>query len=235
MSIKAIVLLSGGQDSTTCLFWAKRIFGKVLALNIYYSQRHAIEIESARKIAKLANVPYRFFETDLFRKVGNSALVDGGEVSDPHVIDKDLPASFVPGRNIIFLTIAAALAYKHQISSIVTGVCQTDSSGYPDCRQESITSLQQTLNRGFGSSRNGFCIHTPLMNKDKKEAVEMAKSLPGCMDALAYSHTCYEGQVPPCGKCPACKLREDGFSRAGVQDPLVRRLYFEGVKNNGGL
>lgn len=541
---KALILFSGGQDSTTCLYWAKAHFEEVSVLNIEYGQRHSIEIEAAIKIAKLANVSYRNFTTDLFRKIGGSALIEEGDISASHKAASNLPASFVPGRNIVFLTIAAAIAYKHQIPNIVTGVCETDycvsgdtlietprnlekyplgipikdlvgkkflvwswdiknqktvlrpalnvrktiekeqiyevkwkwgvgksltyrtikvnnshrflltngeyvqtqslrtgmalqpfhiawdqnyrlitdkpghvyyehkmiasqlndlgitcqrdwvghhkdenplnndpdniipqsfsehmayhtsktwekglmhqnnlflnnnpmnyekfrkkvskkkkqwwddfseeekekisinarakaiqqmqksgymnpsklpgvklkqqyaayrryenlegmkqieqqakqqgfslnhevvsikkigkedvydmevydthnfaangifihNSGYPDCRHATISALETTLALGM---EYPFKIHVPLMYLSKKETVEMAMKMPGCMEALAYSHTCYEGKIPPCGICPACKLREKGFLEAGASDPLIKRLYVE--------
>jgi len=226
---KALVLLSGGQDSTTCLYWAKTKYEHVIALNISYGQRHAIEIKAARQIATAEKIPIYNFNTDLFKLIGNSALLESNkDIKSIHKNNKNLPASFVPGRNIIFLTVAAMFAYKYQIQNIITGVCMTDYSGYPDCRDTTIEALEKTLTLGMECA---FKIHAPLMHKTKKETVEMAMNLPGCMDALAYSHTCYEGKIPPCGKCPACKLREKGFSEAGVCDPLIKRL--NGEKENG--
>lgn len=219
MNKDAVVLLSGGQDSTTCLFWAKAYFDNVVALSIDYGQRHHIELEAAKKIAHIAKVEHKIFATSIFTDIGDSALVGNGDISAFHKSSKDLPASFVPGRNILFLTIAGALAYKKGITSIVTGTCQTDFSGYYDCRDITIKSLQITLSLGLGKD---ITIHTPLMWLNKKETVNLAISLPGCMEALAYSHTCYEGQRPPCGKCPACILRAKGFEEAEVIDPLLR-------------
>lgn len=221
---KCLALFSGGQDSTTCLYWAKANFEEVSVLNIEYGQRHSIEIEAAIRIAKLADVPYHSFTTGLFRKIGGSALIEKGNISASHKTASNLPASFVPGRNIVFLTIAAAIAYKHQIPNIVTGVCETDYSGYPDCRHATISALETALGLGM---EYPFKIHTPLMYLSKKETVEMAMKMPGCMEALAYSHTCYEGKIPPCGVCPACKLRAKGFLEAGIPDPLIKRLYVE--------
>ena len=221
---KALVLFSGGQDSTTCLYWAINKFGKqnVETLNIFYGQRHSIETIYAEKIAKeIANVPYQKFKTTLFQDIGDSALVQEGEISKKHRSSSNLPASFVPGRNILFLTIAAALAYKKDILNIVTGVCQTDFSGYPDCRATTIDSLETTL---LLAMERPFKIHTPLMYKTKKETVEMAQLFPGCMEALAFSHTCYEGLRPPCQVCPACKLRIKGFKEAGINDPLMTMM-----------
>ena len=218
---KCLVLLSGGQDSTTCLFWAKTNFEEVSALNIGYGQRHAIEMQAAKRIAELAGVRYEEINTGLFRLIGNSALLEKGDISASHKSASDLPASFVPGRNIILLTIAAMYAYKNNILDIVTGVCETDFSGYPDCRERTINSLQSALSLGMDVS---FKIHTPLMHLDKMRTVVLAQALPGCMKALAYSHTCYEGEIPPCGKCPACILRAKGFEEAGISDPLIQRI-----------
>jgi 7-cyano-7-deazaguanine synthase len=217
----ALVLLSGGQDSTTCLYWAKSHFDEIVALNIVYGQRHAIERQSAEHIAKLANVEYGEFDTDIFKKIGNSALIEEGDISTAHPIASDLPASFVPGRNIIFLTIAAMMGYKHRISDIITGVCQADAQGYPDCREQTIKAVAVTLSFAMNCQ---FNIHTPLMYKTKAETVKMAMNLPGCMEALSWSHSCYEGAVPPCGKCPSCIERAKGFEKAGIPDPLVERL-----------
>ena len=221
---KAIILFSGGQDSTTCLYWAMNKFGKenIIALNIWYGQRHAIEIESAEKIAReMANVKYQNFKTTIFQDIGDSALVQSGNISEKHRSNPDLPASFVPGRNILFLTIAAAMAYKYDALNIVTGVCQTDYSGYPDCRKIAIMATEDAISLGMGKN---FKIHTPLMYLTKAQTVEMAMELPGCMEALSYSHTCYEGQYPPCMECPSCILRDKGFKEAGVIDPITTRI-----------
>lgn len=218
---KALVLFSGGQDSTTCLFWAKQNFDEVLAVNIHYGQRHAVEVDAAKKIAELAGVSLIEIQTDVFKSIGDSAMFHPEQdISQAHRSSENLPASFVPGRNLLFLTIAAALAYKHDITDIVTGVCQTDYSGYPDCRDHTIKAL--TVSLGLGMDRP-FNIHTPLMFLSKKESVELAYSLAGCWEALAWSHTCYNGKVPPCGECPSCVLRQKGFKEAGVTDPLIIR------------
>jgi 7-cyano-7-deazaguanine synthase len=130
----------------------------------------------------------------------------------------------VPGRNLIFLAHAASYAYTFGIRDLVTGVCQTDYSGYPDCRDETIRSLEKALGLGLDLSGPGrdLLIHTPLMYKTKAESVRWAAEL-GAMESLALSHTCYEGLYPPCGVCPACTLRSKGFAEAGVEDPLVAR------------
>jgi 7-cyano-7-deazaguanine synthase len=223
MTKKAIVLFSGGQDSTTCLYWAKKQFDEITAVNIDYGQRHQIEIDSARRIAVWSNTPIILINTfkELFPNIGDSALVSGGDISKKHRSSDQLPASFLPGRNLLFLTIVASIAYKEGIHDIVTGVCQTDYSGYPDCRRETIDSLENTLSLGLDYP---ITIHTPLMHLTKAETVRMASNLEGCLKALSYSHTCYEGEVPPCGKCPACELRTKGFKEAGISDPLIERL-----------
>lgn len=217
---KVLVVFSGGQDSTTCLYLAKHNFEEVYCLNINYGQRHAIEIQAAERIAKMANVPYKILAIDFLKEIGDSALLEEGNISDHHRSSNDLPASFVPGRNIILLTAAAMYAYKIGIKHIMTGVCQTDFSGYPDCRHDTIRKLEATLLAGMGCA---FEILTPLMYLTKAESVTLAGTLPGCMEALAFSHTCYEGQIPPCGKCPACILRQKGFDEAGTIDPLIKR------------
>jgi len=224
----AVVLLSGGQDSNTCLFWALQNFKEVAALNILYGQRHKIEAQAARKIAYIAGVDFQEIHADqIFKALGNSGLVEiDSDISSSHKTDPSLPASFVPGRNIMFLTIAAAWAYSRGVNDIVTGVCQTDYSGYPDCRDNTIKSVQVALSLGLDKD---IIIHTPLMWMTKAETVKMAAAMPpDCWEALAYSHTCYEGQIPPCDNCPACQLRAKGFDEAGIIDPLVERIFMEG-------
>ena len=220
--MKALVLFSGGQDSTTCLYWALHEYKEVLALNIQYGQRHQAEIVAANYIADMSGTPLKTINlSSIFKQIGNSALLEAGNISLPHPSNPDLPASFVPGRNLIFITIAAMVAYKFKINNIITGVSEADSSGYPDCHQNTLRTLERAI--GFGMNQD-FILHTPLINLSKKEEVLWSKTIPGCMDALAYSHTCYEGAVPPCGKCPSCKLRAKGFEEAGIPDPLIERL-----------
>ena len=219
---KALVVLSGGQDSTTCLYWAMDRFGRdqVSALSFDYGQRHRIELSCAREVAALAGVPHTCLPIDTFAALGGNALTDE-HVDVPHEAAGDeLPATFVPGRNLIFLTFAAAHAYGRGIRHLVTGVAQTDYSGYPDCRQEALDALRQAINLGMEAD---FELHTPLMFLSKKETVELAVSV-GALDALAHSHTCYEGRQPPCGECAACRLRAKGFEEAGIPDPLVERF-----------
>ena len=218
---KALVLLYGGQESTTCLHWAVSKFGRwsVAAVSFDYGQRHRIELECAADIAADARVNYTSLPIDTFAALGGDALTDAGiEVADEVDAESGLPNTFVPGRNLVFLTFAAAYAWQRDIGNLVTGVAQTDYSGYPDCRQETLDSLQQTLRLGMESD---VIIHAPLMHLSKKETVELAAEL-GALDAMALTHTCYNGARPPCGKCPACMLRAKGFAEAGIEDPLVR-------------
>ena len=222
----ALVLLSGGQDSSTCLLWALNNFKSVKCVNIFYGQRHYAEVNAASKICQTLGLEYNQIVLDFLSSIGNSALfLDNKDmdISASHESNDSLPASFVPGRNIFFLTTAAAIAYKSKIHNIVTGVCQTDYSGYPDCRQETIHALENTLELAMDYD---FTIHTPLMHLTKKETVELAvqESPDRWKEIISLSMTCYEGQVPPCGMCPACKLRIKGFEEAGLEDPIFARL-----------
>jgi 7-cyano-7-deazaguanine synthase len=220
MSDKALIVLSGGQDSTTCLYWAIDRYGQenVCSVTFDYGQRHRIELDCAREIASFANIPNEILPIDTFRALGGDALTDPDiEVDSSAGDEEDLPNTFVPGRNLIFLTFAAAFAYQRGITHIVTGVAQTDYSGYPDCREGTMESLQTALRQGMESEVQ---IHTPLMHLSKKETVELAQAL-GAMPAMAMTHTCYNGARPPCGTCPACLLRAKGFADAGVPDPLM--------------
>lgn len=217
MKDKALVVLSGGQDSTTCLYWALQKFGagKVSALTFDYGQRHRIELDCARTVAAAAGVSHTILPIDTFAALGGNSLTDakiGVEAAS-----EGLPNTFVPGRNIIFLSFAAAFAYQKGIKNLVTGVAQTDYSGYPDCREETIAALERTISLGMDTE---ITIHTPLMHLSKKETVELAREL-GALAAMADTHSCYEGQRPPCGACPACLLRAKGFAEAGVRDPLL--------------
>ncbi len=217
MASKAVVVLSGGQDSTTCLYWALDRFGDggIEALTFDYGQRHRIELECAEKVAEYAGVAHTTLPIDTFAALGGNALTDTG-MQVEEAGDNGLPNTFVPGRNLVFLTFAAAFAWQRGIDDLVTGVAQTDYSGYPDCRRETIDEMEETLKLGM---ERVFTIHTPLMNLSKKQTVELARDL-GALDAMALTHTCYNGERPPCGECPACRLRAKGFLEAGIADPL---------------
>ena len=220
---QALVVLSGGQDSTTCLYWALDRFGigQVEAVTFDYGQRHRIELDCAARIAIRAGTPQTVLPIDTFAALGGNALTDSGITVQAGVdAQTQLPNTFVPGRNLIFLTFAAALAYQRGFRNLVTGVAQTDYSGYPDCRQATIQALEQTLRLGMEYE---ITIHTPLMFTSKADTVRMARRL-GVLAALADTHTCYNGAQPPCGECPACRLRAQGFAEAGIADPLIERF-----------
>jgi 7-cyano-7-deazaguanine synthase len=218
----AVVVLSGGQDSTTCLYWALENFGRehTAALSFAYGQRHAVELDAARDVARMAGVEHSVLPIDTFGALGGNALTDA-TVAVPlgAVQPAGLPATFVPGRNLIFLTFAAAWAYRRGSPHLVAGVAQTDYSGYPDCREGTLRALEQSLRLGMEFE---VTIHAPLMHLSKRETVELAREL-GAWQALAYTHTCYNGARPPCGSCAACELRARGFREAGFADPLVER------------
>lgn len=223
MSDKALVVLSGGQDSTTCLYWALARFGRgnVEALTFDYGQRHRIELECAANVARRSGVPQRVLPIDTFAALGGNALTDtAAPVPDGAPSGEGgLPATFVPGRNLVFLTLAAAYAWPRGIDDLVTGTAQTDYSGYPDCRRTTLDALERTLRLGL---ERDIRLHTPLMNLSKKDTVLLAKEL-GALEAMALTHTCYRGERPPCGRCAACTLRARGFAEAGIADPLVSR------------
>lgn len=218
MTSKALVVFSGGQDSTTCLYWALNHFEQVEALFFHYGQRHEVEYQSALKIAQMAGVRLHELHVDTLSEIGGNSLTDH-EVAIEEGSDSELPNTFVPGRNLIFMTYAAALAWKLNIQDLITGVCQTDFSGYPDCREDTMHALERSIQLGMDTP---FKIHTPLMYLTKAQTVQLAEESQG-LEAQAYSHTCYEGQVPPCAQCPSCLLRAKGFAEAGIPDPLVVR------------
>ena len=218
---RALVVLSGGQDSTTCLYWALERHGRgnVAAVTFDYGQRHRIELDCAANVARAAGVRHTVLPIDTFSALGGNALTDDIDVETAVDAANGLPNTFVPGRNLIFLTFAAAFAYREGFGTLVTGVAQTDYSGYPDCRQETIDALRQAIALGMAFD---FAIETPLMRLSKAETVRLAVEV-GALDAMALTHTCYNGMRPPCGECPACVLRARGFLEAGIPDPLLEK------------
>jgi len=230
---KAMVILSGGQDSTTCLFWALENYDHVEAITFDYGQKHIIEIAAAKTIAEMANVlHYTVKVPNILRS--RSPLVDESQTLETYdnyedmdnIIGDRVELTFVPMRNAFFITIAANYALHNDIYTLVTGVCQQDNANYPDCRESFIQSQEKTINEALGI--DNFKIVTPLIDMTKAESVELVNGLAmfgenKCMDALAYSHTCYSGVYPPCGKCHSCVLRAYGFEQAGVDDPLIVR------------
>ena len=208
---KVLVTFSGGQDSTTCLFWAKREFKEVYAVSYRYGQKHEKEVEMARKIAEKAGVSFEVMDIPLIGRLGHNSLTDATMVMDQEVPENGLPNTFVPGRNMFFLSIAAVYARERGIRHLVTGVSQTDYSGYPDCRDAFIKSANVTLNLAMDEQ---FVIHTPLMWIDKAQTWELADKL-GVLDLVREKTlTCYNGIVGDgCGHCPACKLRREGLEK----------------------
>jgi len=206
---KALVVFSGGQDSTTCLFWAKKKFGGVEAISFDYGQKHRLELELAAKIARDAGVPLQVMQLDMLGKITNNALTNPDMEVETDKPDNRPPNTLVEGRNMLFLTYAAIYAKSKDIHHLVTGVGQADYSGYPDCRDEFIRSLNQTLNLSMDYA---YEIHTPLMWRDKEAVWQLSDEL-GVFDLVrTQTLTCYNGIVGDgCGKCPACKLRKNGL------------------------
>lgn len=207
----ALVVFSGGQDSTTCLFWAKKHFKEVYALSFVYGQKHVKEVELARAIAGKAGVHFDAMDVSFIGNLGRNSLTDTSIKMDEVKPDGSFPNTFVPGRNLFFLSIAAVYARERGIYHLVTGVSQTDFSGYPDCRDSFTKSLNVTLNLAMDEQ---FVIHTPLMWIDKAETWALADEL-GVLDIVRHDTlTCYNGvQGDGCGHCPACKLRREGLEK----------------------
>lgn len=205
---KAIVIFSGGQDSTTCLFWAKERFGEVEAVTFDYGQRHRLEIECAKEIAGETGVRHHILDMSLLNQLAPNALTRE-DIQVEEGKDGGLPNTFVPGRNLLFLSFAGVLARQVGAKHIVTGVCQTDFSGYPDCRDIFIKSLNVTLNLAMDDT---FVIHTPLMWLTKAQTWELADRLGVLEFVRNKTLTCYNGIIADgCGECPACKLRSKGL------------------------
>lgn len=221
----ALVVFSGGQDSTTCLFWALKHFQKVVALTFTYGQKHVIEVEKAREIAAIAgdvaresglncgggDVDWHQMDISFISQLSHNSLTDSSIVMDQEKPADGPPNTFVPGRNLFFLSVAAVFARERGINHLVTGVSQTDYSGYPDCRDAFIKSLNVSLNLGMDEQ---FVIHTPLMWIDKAQTWAKADKM-GVLDFIrTRTLTCYNG-IPGdgCGHCPACRLRREGLEQ----------------------
>src|SRR5689334_14514376 len=221
----ALVLFSGGQDSTTCLAWALARFPLVETIGFDYGQRHRVELECRRRIADRLRREFPDWEG----RLGDDHMIDLavlGRISDTALTrdsairfqENGLPNTFVPGRNLLFFTFAAALGYRRGIRHLVGGMCETDYSGYPDCRDNTVKALQVALNLGMDKS---FVLHTPLMWLDKAETWALAHELGGQTlvgTILEHTHTCYQSERGPrhpwgygCGECPACSLRKRGY------------------------
>jgi 7-cyano-7-deazaguanine synthase len=232
----ALVLFSGGQDSTTCLAWALARFGHVETIGFDYGQRHRIELERRavlrKELAELSPVwrsrlgEDHMLSIEALGEMSETALTREASIE---FNESGLPNTFVPGRNILFLTFAAALAYRRALSNLVGGMCETDFSGYPDCRNETIRAVETALNLGM---ERKFVIHTPLMWIDKAATWRLAEELGG--EALVRliieeTHTCYLGDRGRrfewghgCGECPACKLRATGWENYAANKEAAR-------------
>lgn len=204
---KALVVFSGGQDSTTCIFWALKYFREVEVVTFNYNQRHKFEIEVAKNIANELGIKHTLLDMTLLNQLAPNALTR--ENIDIEQKDGEPPSTFVDGRNLLFLSFASVLAKQIGTNHIVTGVCQTDFSGYPDCRDVFIKSLNVTLNLSMDYQ---FVIHTPLMWLDKAETWKLADDLNVFEFVRTKSLTCYNGIIADgCGECPACFLRKRGL------------------------
>lgn len=205
---KAVVVFSGGQDSTTCLFWAMKQFSEVTAVTFDYNQRHRTEIECAKKITSELGIKHHILDMSLLNQLAPNALTrDEIEVKDGD--NGELPSTFVPGRNLLFFSFAGILASQVGAKHIITGVSETDFSGYPDCRDDFIKSLNVTFNLAMDGQ---FVIHTPLMWLDKAEVWQLADELGAFAFVREKTLTCYNGIISDgCGECPACKLRKHGL------------------------
>ncbi len=206
---KAVVIYSGGQDSTTCLFWAIKLFRKVWAIGFNYGQRHVNELKAAEIIAKESQIPYKIFKINTLHEISENSLTNTNVEIDSKSETDQPPNTLVEGRNLLFLTYAGIYAKQLGVDNLVMGVGQTDYSGYPDCRDEFIQSAKTTLHRAFDYE---FSIHTPLMWKSKAETWSLANEL-GVFDLVRLKTvTCYRGiPGPGCCECPACILRAQGL------------------------
>ena len=207
MTNKAVVIFSGGQDSTTCLFWALERFDEVMAVTFDYGQRHRLELECAASITNELGIEHHILDMSLLNQLAPNALTRT-EIAITEG-ESGLPSTFVEGRNMLFLTFAGILAKTKGAKHLITGVCETDFSGYPDCRDIFIKSLNVTMNLAMDYP---FVIHTPLMWLDKAETWEMADGFGKLEYIRTNTLTCYNGIIGDgCGGCPSCKLRQNGL------------------------
>lgn len=208
MNEKCVVVFSGGQDSTTCLFWAMKKFKEVIALTFEYGQRHASEIEVAKKICQQAGIKHHILNMELLAGLSPNALTNH-DIAVSHGEEGELPSTFVPGRNLLFMSFAGAFAYSVGAKHLVTGVSEADFSGYPDCRDAFMKSMNVTMNLAMDKD---FVIHTPLMWRDKAQVWELADNLGKLEYIKTETLTCYEGLIGDgCKTCPACVLRLNGY------------------------
>ena len=225
MNDSALVLFSGGQDSTACLAWALDRYGRVETVGFDYGQRHAVELEARQRVRERLMTEFPQWKAGLgddhmldirsFGAIGDTAMTSDRAIE---ITDKGLPSTFVPGRNLVFLFYAAALADRRGLTALVGGMCETDFSGYPDCRRSTLDATEQALNLGMEQT---FRVETPRMRLTKAGTWGLAKALGGeALIAITVedSHTCYLGERGTlhawgygCGGCPACELRQRGY------------------------
>ncbi len=225
MNDSALVLFSGGQDSTACLAWALDRYGRVETVGFDYGQRHAVELEARQRVRERLMTEFPQWKAGLgddhmldirsFGAIGDTAMTSDRAIE---ITDRGLPSTFVPGRNLVFLFYAAALADRRGLTALVGGMCETDFSGYPDCRRSTLDATEQALNLGMEQT---FRVETPLMRLTKAGTWGLAKALGGeALIAITVedSHTCYLGERGTlhawgygCGGCPACELRQRGY------------------------
>lgn len=213
---KALVVFSGGQDSTTCMFYALEHYHEVELVTFEYGQRHSLEIEVAKDIAGENGVKHHVLDMSLLSQLSPNALTHHDIEID--TARAELPNTFVPARNMLFLSFATALAYQINAGVIITGVCETDYSGYPDCRDMFVKSMNITVNLAMDQD---FVIETPLMWLDKKETWALADELGKLEYIRNNTLTCYEGIIGDgCGECPACRLRLNGLTEYLKEEAL---------------
>ena len=232
---KSLVLFSGGQDSTLCLLWALSKYDEVFTIGFNYNQNHKVELECRENILKKIESNFPKFKDKLksdfvinldeINKITESSLLSNKDFQ----IENGLPNTFIPGRNLLFINYAAIFAYQNKIKNIIGGMCETDYSGYPDCRSETINSQQETINKGM---EQNFNILTPLMNLDKEEAWTLAFTDFGWKAIkmiIEDTHTCYQGNRRDkhvwgygCNDCPACELRSKGWNLFIKNNPIIQ-------------
>jgi 7-cyano-7-deazaguanine synthase len=230
MSEEAVILFSGGIDSTTALHWALRKFTGVRALIIDYAQKHSIEVLMARGIAAKLGVPHDVLAMSL-KNLLHSALLDDDLVIPESLAqarkEPGVPSTYVPFRNGVFLALAAAYGESHSCRHLVTGFNSIDSPDYPDTTVAFSKKMAAAINQGTSASKGGaeFKLHTPLIKLNKKEIIRLGLSLGA---DYSYSLSCYRGREVPCGRCPSCDIRARAFGQLGLEDPLLVRLKKEG-------
>ncbi|MFT9848136.1 7-cyano-7-deazaguanine synthase QueC [Aneurinibacillus sp. REN35] len=224
MKRKAVVVLSGGLDSTTCMGIAQAAGYELYPLTFYYGQRHNREVEMAKKVAAFYDAfDHRIVTLDFLRQIGGSALTDTKiqvPVGENAAGEEDIPSTYVPARNMIFLSLAAAYAETVGAEAVYIGVSAVDYSGYPDCRPEFIHSMNETIQLATkaGVAGTGIRIEAPLAHLSKKETVEWGLTL---KVPYELSTSCYQGGDEACGECDSCRLRLKGFAEAGAKDPIL--------------